>query len=902
MRKQWKLSPYVLARLGGASQRPINELRFKRSVKHVQRIWSLRNWLRNNKERICNEELYKQIGSSSGRIKSCLVGIRRQLYKDRIPREKELGVIDELTSEPATIAIREYCEALRAYRDLLHGDAAVEAQQDFLSEMVERRVTLVEMMSNQEFIKGLQTASPSLASNVMKLISKDPRAWKKKERQTELRAIRYLTRMILKTSPFGRFGPVTNGRYDPGYSGVVESRFDGCHPVTKSSLNLTFVDRLIEDLWHVPSVRKDLPIYLNPSYFLDESDLCFYQPYGKGGIPKYTMLRRGKLIPEIEGVLSVAEAQSGKLNTKEFVAALRAAEFGVGWSDVKLEKFLESLINSGLLIRKLPVSTCQLDRISELLRTIDDWNISVPADWRRQMESLREHGMGFAAKSVISRRKAIKTSTATVNSLMDEEVNPKMRIASDRRLFVEDSYLEGAQIRLGTGFWERISEELSVFLDAIFARDNGGLGHQMLKDVFLGLYGQGGCCQDLARFANELSKAFFSNDLVESTGHENASKTNENGLKYIQEMINAVQNSGDVVEEQHLEPAFFERLTDHFGGEAAVRRSIALHLQVCAKSREDLERGEFSVVLNYTLPGHGRFFTRYCELFPEGKARELQSEISEQICAIEQDRPAAEVCEVISIVNHNAQVHPPLTERVIVMPGEESGLGANREIPLSELELRHERQTNSLHFYHGSTEIIPLYMGFFHAMALPYNHRVFVDGTEYSYHAERNRVADFQENLMPFVGSREDRRRVRHYSRVRCNKLVLQRETWCVDADRLPESIRAPKTDFDLFIHFNLWRLEHELPARCFVRIKLKKDSPSDIYQNLSPNEHKPMFIDFENFITIRSLAASIHSSRVQSLQFEEMLPDLFETPIAIGDEPITMELQVELNREAEHV
>lgn len=891
----WEISPYFLVRMSGRGQDAMTGLRFGRSLRLVEQLWSLNRWLERERDAVCNGVLFEMIGRSDGAVKSQLVGLKRRLYNGKLPRLQDLGVLSHAGSERGRRQVLRYCARLRRAQSLQDGAIARDV---FQAELTLKRMDLAQLMADEEFIKALQVASPSLAVGVLKLVQKHPGEWRKKERQVETKAVRYLSRMVVKTSPFGRFGPVALGRYDAGAGGVIASDLSRSRQRTVSSLNLSFVDRIISQLYRSPEVASKLTLQLNNTCFVDNGDLCFYQPYEKNHVPKYTLLRRGRLIPEIQAVVDVVQQQPSPMTAAGLVAELKQRGFGSHWNDEnRVAQFVESLINSGLLVRNFNVPTGQLNRIDSLLDQARTNGVELPEEWRGDLEQLQRYGEGFSDQNLKERHRCIQRSDQLVEKLLNESVDLKDRIARERRLFVEDTYLEGADIVLGEGFWSAIAEDIGAFLDAVFRRDGGGLPYQMLKDIFLQKYGPGGSCDELEKFANELAKTAFRSDLIQSAEFRNSGQINENGLSYLRVLIEeSRKNAGQ--RECLLDADFFRDLAQRFPDGPRGRRSAALHLQFVAASEAELQAGNFQVVLNYTLPGHGRFFTRYCDLFDTGRSEDgLVNHIRGQIASLSESVGGVEVVEMVSVANHNAQVHPELAERVVVMPGEVSAVDSCRQLHIKDVELRHVEDDNSLRFYAGDKEIIPLYMGFFHAMALPYSHRIFVDATPHSYHAERNRLAEVQESLLPFVEADEQRDRVRHYPRLRCGRLVLQRETWGVDRAAIPLEVFDALDDFDLFARVNLWRLDLGLPKSCFVRVKRRRDAAAEQPGVLNANEHKPMYLDFENFFTLRSFIAMLANQPVESLQFEEALPDLGDTPLNVNGQPVTMELQVEFNR-----
>lgn len=900
MSSDWNMSRYALVRMSGANQDALVDLRFADAAAHVRRVHAMRQWLDEQREHVCEQVLFALIGTANGADKSRLVGIRRKLYNGKLPRLQDMAVIIAHPDRAARRAVARYYLRLQRYLASTQGDSAEQARNAFFRELENKRNVLVRHLSTPEFIKALQVASPSLAASVAKLVCRPTVTWAKKERQVEVRAVRYLTRMLIKTSPFGRFGPVALANYDDNAAEAIRFDMDGAVTETISSLNLSFVDRLLATLGRHPQVSAKLPVKVNGSYFLDGQDICFYNPAERNNLPRYTTLRRGRFLRQIQVVVECLEKAGTPLTARQLADAVLLQGSSEHWeAPDKVLPFVESLISSGLLVRELSVPTNIMDRLEGLTQVLQSLGLELPAKWSAGLRELRELGHGFAAMGVRDRDRAIRRADQLLAELLDSTVDPRARMARDRRLFVEDTYTRGGTFTLGRPFWDHVGADVAAFVELLCRRDRGGLGYQLMKDIFIQHYGEGGVCEDTGRFGNELAKSAFKPTAMGTTGFAHSARVNDNAWRYFNWLQAAVDQSNGAADID-LGRDKVKSLSEEFIGWELPRTSIALHLQFVAASAEALASGDFQVVLNYTLPGHGRFFTRYCAYYDQaGPTPRLSDQLSAQASLIGSSAGGVEPVEMVSIVNHNAQIHRPLTDRVIVAPGEHVHLPAEHVVGMRDLQLQHCTNSGEMRVFAGGKEILPLYMGFFHSMALPFSHRVLADASPHAFHAERFRLLEFSENTG--AGRRsQGTRPVRHYPRLRCGRLVIQRQAWVVDFDALAEHFVDTRDDFDLFLKANLWRLGHGLPSTCFVRIRRQRDTPGEIVNAVNPNEHKPMFLDFENLFTVRSFAAACASQAVDTIQFDEALPEQGDTPLEKSGSPVTLEMQIEINRQLE--
>lgn len=897
----WKMSRYALVRMSGATQDALVDLRFERASAHVQRLHAMCQWLGVQREHVCERVLFELIRTASGADKSQLVGIRRKLYNGKLPRRQDMAVIIGHPDRVARRTVIRYYLRLQRYQSTTRGDSAERARLAFNQELQRKRDVLVQHLATPQFLKALQVASPSLAGSVAKLVTRPTAGWAKKERQIEVRAVRYLTRMLIKTSPFGRFGPVALASYDDTADDVVRLDTNGAVTETVSSLNLSFVDRLLSTLGRHPLVAGQLPVKLNGSYFLDGHDICFYSPAERNNLPKYTTLRRGRFLRQIQVVVEFLEAASAPLTAAGLVEALLAQGASEHWEDPKdVQPFVESLIGSGLLVRELMVPTNIMDRLDGLAQLLDTLAVNVPDEWAAGLRELRDLGHRFAGMGLRDRDRAIRRADQLLGELLDSTVDPSARMARDRRLFVEDTYTRGGSFTLGRPFWDHVGADVAAFVELLCRRDRGGLGYQLMKDIFIQHYGEGGVCEDAGKFGNELAKTAFKPTAMGTAGFAHSARVNDNAWRYFTWLQAAVDQSGGV-SDIDLGRDRVQSLAEEFSGWELPRTSIALHLQFVAASAEALAAGDFQVVLNYTLPGHGRFFTRYCAYYDQqaSAGTPLSDQLASETRLIGTSAGGIEPVEMVSIVNHNAQIHRPLTGRVIVAPGEHVQLPPENVIGMRELQLRHDSDSGEMRVFASGEEILPLYMGFFHSMALPYSHRVLADASPHAFHAERFRLLEFSENTG--AGRRgPGATAIRHYPRLRCGRLVIQRQAWVVDFSELAPHFVEPSDDFDLFVKANLWRLAHDLPSMCFVRVRRRRANPGEITSAINPNEHKPMFLDFENMFTVRSFAAACASQPVDTVQFDEALPEQGDTPLVNAGSPVTLEMQIEINRQVE--
>lgn len=879
----WKPSPYVLFRLAGKQQNVVQQLKLKKTAELLDRYHQTLSWLNNNKAPVCEQLLFEEIGKHDGEVKSSLVAIKRALYNFKVPKKSELETLNVLDSNSRR-RVLQFCARIRNM-----GRFQQAAEQQFDQEHTESCRNLQAHSSDSNFLKTLQVAQPSFTGQVERLLSTAPEKWKKQQRQTALTVSRYLMRMATKTSPFGRFGPIALGQFNEQSDAVVEVNYQPEQNRTKAFLNHMVVDRLNKAVSENPAVYRYVPIRMNQTLSIEENQAKFLQPREVGGFPPYTRFRKGNVIPIIEAVVNAYNDRTQYL-IADLVEQVCNTEATHQSNPAEVEALLESLIRSGMLIREFAIYTDQQARLSQLIELLPV-NVSEDVDaLTASLNKLAGIERQFAHIELSKRKRFAKEAQQIVNAIL----GPKYRIADSDNIFIEDTYCESSQFQLGQKFYNSIAEDVSLFLDCIYNRDEGGLNHVMFKDIFINTFGEGGQCDDINGLCQLFSNAIFGGNYDDRDVYKKSALVNDKSMTYMQSLLEEIDKSPES-KVCSIDKAKMRRMVDTFYNQLSdvSDKSVTLHLQVTSDSVESLEAGDFNVVLNYTLPGYGRFFTRYCQLYEDST---LSEQIQQRVAQLS-SHEGAEFKEVLSTLNHNAQVHPITTDTLVELPGESASASSEQVLSANDISIRHCPEKDALQFSAQGQCFTPLYMGFFHGMALPAYHRLFLDSTPYGYHAERVKPVEFRENILPFVTTSDNEQLIRHYPRLQVGNLVIQRETWCVDIAAFPE-MKSTTPPYQLFKSLYLWHKENSLPRECFIRIKRESSGPQENIFSQDRIAHKPIYFDFENIFTVKDLARLLAKGTVISIQFEEALPSVSSSFVTDGESGVAAELQIEFNRQ----
>lgn len=929
---RWQPSPYALLRLAGKPFDELSRLKFTETVGLFEQIITARASLEREKAALL-ELLFTEIGRHEGEMRSKLVVVKRNVFNERLPPSKERRTLRADVDPRLRPGVVGYFSKVRLLKRLLKRGGAI-----FEREINEKRELFRQSCADLEFQKAIQIASPALYSSLSEYLRVKPTVLRARERQTELGVFQYFMRMTAKTSPFSRFGPVVLGGVDFEAERTFSLRQSEPRKRTTASLNLGAIASVAASLARAPGVQRHLRPHLNGTAYLDGEEMVFSRPrstwddtvsFNQG------IVRRIKYVPTIRGIVELLAAREGDDLTLAEFTSLYMSSIGADGDESreKVEVFLRKLIEAGLIVNEFQLWSNSLERLP-LLRA--EFERVAETDEARaelsKLERLEAASLEFETAQTPRRQQLLMETRQLLNDLV--RLRPPIAAAQAElsNPYKEDTVVEGVSYTFGRPFFGSVLEEINLFLDCVAARDQGGHSYAMLRDMFVQRYGAGGRCDNLLQFAAEyrglLTKLIRRADESKQTDPltERFNKTQRNIGRYAYVLGNNPVSEDDP-HESHITHESLRNLTRSFGETSLAPRpfSMAMHVQIAAEGEEAVERGEYLVVLNYSLPGFGHFFSRYCNLFPVGDDDAGASVLFEQIKAggqwlLGQIPRESELVEVLSILDNNAQVHPSFTRRQIVPPDEVSDLPEERQVPMRALHLTHDLESDELLLTApregsdvggGKAEgegdgdgdddgdgprqlLTPLYMGFFHLISLPMLHRLLVELTPTAYHMEMLQPRAMRQGGRPFsIEGEKPEQTIRHYPRLRIGRFVLQRETWEVPAAALPA--REAEDEFTLFLNAYSWARRLSLPREVFVRVRRTHAQASELQTG-----HKPVMVDFENYFSLKMIFHMLNAGDVESLEVEEMLPNPRQHFCEVGGQKYAAEFQIEFNRGVE--
>ncbi|MEM9823668.1 MAG: lantibiotic dehydratase, partial [Bacteroidota bacterium] len=297
------------------------------------------------------------------------------------------------------------------------------------------------------------------------------------------------------------------------------------------------------------------------------------------------------------------------------------------------------------------------------------------------------------------------------------------------------------------------------------------------------------------------------------------------------------------------------------------------------------------VFVDTCFPGYGKMLGRFLPLFSET--------CTEQIRVWNEQMQGKDLfVELLDASYFNANVHPPLLQYEMQMPGSQNNLPEAQRIKLEDLTVRVNPDTASLQLFHE-----------------PSQKRVFL--FDFGFEALANRsplyrfMAHFSKpttnfsalcDLINEIVCPDNTADLIHHPSIRLeDRLYLQRERWYFHQSGIPR-LGKGETDAAFFLRINQWRKEQQLPQHVFYSLNPKDIDLSGLKEQDRPKskkeDYKPQYLDFNHPLAVQVFAKGL--SRVPLyLKIEEMLPSP-KDGIAVNDENFVNEVVVQWERRRE--
>ncbi|HET8841762.1 MAG TPA: lantibiotic dehydratase, partial [Ktedonobacteraceae bacterium] len=755
-------------------------------------------------------------------------------------------------------------------------------------ELREKRKQLKQIINGADFRKGILLSSTILDQATDGYLASDNLQLNREARTVERSLLEYLFRAAGKTSPFSTFTPVCIGTLEEGETASgddIELELNGVEKQSFTRLNMLVLSRLSAQILACKSVRHALNVrvtngwrlranhieYVRRKSMVDTTDteaslsLDYIQEH-------VIQLPIGAMLQDIlEYIGDGHEEKLGILVTQ------LGERGGDKHAKVLVEEYLEHLLRLGFLI----VPTLQVDIHQD--RPLAVYRQKLRTIAMPQTDALAD-SLGLVEDLVDAYANAEQTKRAhilvQIRQILQEgslALNDTQRVpAFPKTLLYEDTTLAPRRLTVSTKQWSETFAHIQELQQILPVFDSRLPQKIMTRGYFQARYGVGQRCDDFFSFADMFNQEFLrllQNDTGNQRNFDSKGKfkgrTNYFNQPELAKLNQARQTIADYMHEAYQAlPAGSSELIlgeDFLQTIAPLAAGTEDFLSYAFLSQFARVNNEPLFIINQIYTGLTLLFSRFAYCFAQDERLAIISTLRQ---TLEQLQPSGAIFAELKggYDATNLNLHPTFTSYEIVCPGELSARPSAEQISIEDLYIQDDTETGHLRLYSKrlGKEVIPIYLGFLTPIALPEIQQILL---HFSYLT--------MSPLDLWGGARvaQPDTSFTYYPRLRYKNVVVQRATWRVQADVLPQRASG-QSDTDFYLDANRWRKSIGLPARVFLTpiASASTGSNNDKKGEEPVQSYKPLYIDFENYFSILLLEATIRKAST-AFQFMEMLP-----------------------------
>lgn len=883
--------PFML-RVGGLPFDVVDTLRFEQTQRAAAALFAIEQTLAERKEKLV-QYLEQTVAAHSDNKKqrSKLLNLKRDVYNLRPIRSRgKIKAILTTLPEAERALLQEWLTLWQGRDEILEKTAVL-----FTQELQQNRSRLKQIFNTPDFRKGLLLASPKLSHALDNYLFKSRLNLNKRLRQSERSLLSYLLRMACKTSPFSTFTPVCFGIFTANTSLANDSGI--VYEITnldKQSfvrLNMAILSRISSLILASNKLRSNLPVQMVSGWQIENNRLRYLRkrqnlvetaddsPFELNMLHENVFyLPYNQLLQALIDVL--VEKEEVRLN-QLVVYISQIAEYK--GAEAEIEAYLNHLLRLGFLfVPNLRINIHSKYPLADYYKNLT--MLAVP-EINKIGDRLREidaQVTAYAELSVNGREKLLKQLRENVAECYLELEGARGQVP--KTLLYEDTTVSASEWTISEATWRTILADLKEWQQLLPLFDINLPRRLMLKGFFQARYGIGSRCNDFLSFATEFHRDFFEN-YIQATGNfggragatdsdsgtrhrnffdqpeiEQINTAEQVMTEYVRILYEEAELSG---EEITLKGDFFTRLQPYVPNDV-----IQIHTNAYFAQFVHL-KGMPRLIINRIYSGGTLMFSRFAHFFAVGNYQALIPMLQAELLKYQPDGAVfAELKGGHDATNLN--LHPWVTPYEIVCPGEFTSRPEAEQIPLEDLYVQDDMETNRLRLYSRRLrkEIIPLYLGFLLPMSLPEVQQVLLQFSPASL---------CPVDLWRGIKSAKVEGKIVYYPRLCYKSLILQRAHWRI-RDGFP--LREPRqTDLDFFINVSRWQRKNNLPTRAFILPDMSRIEAEEVKNNTvtnnnnaSPN-YKPLYVDFHNLFSVLLLETNLRTSAGR-FTLTEMLPD----------------------------
>ncbi|WP_406086146.1 lantibiotic dehydratase [Kitasatospora purpeofusca] len=751
--------------------------------------------------------------------------LRRDLHNGRAPRAAQLDRLGELPARVPRLA--EWLE-LRERRTRLLAELA----EALPSALAAERAALAGLCREPAFRRAVALGSADLLRAVVH--TSDQEAGRPgRARKEEAAVLRHSLRATCKTSPLSWFTAVGWASDQPPPDSADQA------PRAVVRVNRTLVGALVQALLDEPRRARSLPHRMTSAARVEAGRAHYLRtrPVFVGG--RYLSTHEEEVELGARPQLALLASLTETPEPPEPLTARLAAALGRPAGDPAVRRFVDQLLDAGLLVATDPVDPQSPDPLEQLAQWLGAW--PEDAALARALRRLADDTAAYASAPAERRPAVLAALAADWRDLLADAGRPLPAGTLPINVLSEDVHTPAPPQPRPSAADRAALAELTALAELF---DHGHLTRSATRDRFVARYGTGGVCAAPWEFGAGIGDAWAE---IPVPGDLAALRREFTGLPEL---------DGEVVLPADRVRALAGQLP---------ARTAARPLSYSWFVQREPSGGRLCV--NHVYGGWGRFTSRFLDATAPQAAAEVARQIREGLGA------DARAAQVRPVGGFNANLHPLLLAEDI---GPDRRWSALAE---ADLDLVHDVDSDQLRFRLRSTGeyLDVLYLGFLSPVVLP-------QGLAPLLADHPNGVVVLQ-SLLPRTTLPAPGGTVVRTPRLRHRHVVLVRRRWHLPAGVLdalradlaadpPGSPGSPGPDRVPVAAVARWRARLDLPEQVFLHpvARPREDAPPvEVFLDRL-REPKPQPVDLGNPLHLRHLERWL-ARHPHGVLLEEALP-----------------------------
>lgn len=811
--------------------------------------------------------------------------VRKKIFQLKQLKEQELAFFNTLPAAVQPIA-REYCERS------LHIDCLKKQFYTAYDQLLERERENIQALSHHEvFLKGIALSSHILYKDIIKYQSKKIQAFKSDESHTEKTVLKYLTRIVTKTTPFSTFTNIGTASLKAMNGSLYAFQQQG-QTVIQSffTVSAILMARIKHKAFSTPQIAQHLPIRLNKTLQKRRGYWSFVT-YSNNGNHDFRQIAGNGAVNTVIQISSSHPGMSMAMLSKQLTTLFNETEDPI-------LSYLFNLLDIGLFELSLDINLSDrgwADTLDQELRRSIAGATAEGTEIHFQgllhvLSHIKQVVAAFPACNGPERITALRQLQDEVDTFLSAEQENKAEKGNSltEKLIYEDTNIT-CGLALNSSHINSFSAKMSDLFQSLSVLEPKKFSARKAYNYFCSKYPKRGMVPFL-----DFYEQYFKEILQpEVSGSEENKQEHFSSLPHIYEQL---KEEGTLLAE--WKALLIKQLPiDIHADTIQVNLAVIQNINRQLKTTPHKNEGSLGVfiqpvftpqttqpltVVNAMYGSYGKMFSRFLGILPKNIITDLGNKIYETLS------PQGHAVEINDPSLHNANIYPNILQEELKLPGGRFSHPEEQQIQLSQLVIKRNTKEKRLYIMDKRTQkrIFPIDFGF---QALDYRIELFQFLNLFSpvSAVSHTLLLDIINTHMRETAVRENlpfqvRPRI-----VYEHDIILQRKTWIIPPAYLP--VREAAVDSQTYFeNIQLWKEQFKLPGQVFV-----KRRRADL--STRTDDYKPQFIDLQSPLHLSLLEKIILKNAKADLIIEEALPAPNQT-LVMGKAHFTTEFFVQIN------